>query len=131
MHVDTSRFPMVFLYADRQEGSPAETQLEALLDRAERFVLVTEHDPAAAHDETPEERRQKTLFLKRNRDRLQHLCAGAIVIEDGKSTPMPVRLAAQAVGKAFGIAFHFVPGEAEAIAQALHLLGCARRARLN
>ena len=126
MHVDISRFPMVYLYADRQGNASAERQLEALLDRAERFVLVTEHNPADAHDEAPEGRRQKALFLKRNRERLQRLCTGAIVIEDGRPTPMPMRLAAQAVGKAFGIAFHFVPGEAEAIARALHLLGRTR-----
>lgn len=122
MHIDTSRFPMIFVHSDGPADPAAEAQLEALLDRAERFVLVAEHAPTVDHDESPQERRQGALFLKRNKDRLQSFCAGAIIIEGDRATPIPVRLVGHALGKAFGIAFHFVPGSAEAIAQALRLL---------
>lgn len=131
MPIDQSRFPLVFLRSelDAEAASThdhsAEAQLEAVLDRQERFVLITDHSPGDEQGDSVEERRQRALFFKRNKGRLRRFCAGAIVIEGDRPTPMPMRLAAQAMGKAFGIGFHFVASEAEAIERGVGLVGQA------
>lgn len=122
MLIDQSRFPLIFMRDDVHSDIPATTQLDALLDRNERFVLISDHPPGDEHDETPEERKERALFFKRKKDRLRKHCAGSIVIEGGKPTPMPIRLAAQTFGKAFGIGFFFVRDEPEAIEKATYLL---------
>lgn len=122
MLIDQSRFPLIFMRADVHSDIPATTQLNALLDRDERFVLISDHPPGDKHDEAPEERKERALFFKRNKERLRKLCAGSIVIEGEKPTPMPIRLAIQTFGKAFGIGFFFVRDEAEAIEKATYLL---------
>jgi hypothetical protein len=122
MQIDTSRFPLVFLHADGAATSSAEAGLESILHREQRFVLITDHSPADDHDESTEERKQRALFFKRNKDRLRRLCVGAIVIEGGRPMPLPIRLAAVAMGKALGFDFHFVASDAEAIDRGLHLV---------
>lgn len=122
MLIDASRFPLVFMRTNVSSTTSAVEQLEALLDRGERFALLTDHSPAEEHRETAEERRERALFFKRNKLRLRKYCVAAIVIEGGKATPPPLRLAAQAFGKSFGFGFHFVPTDTEAAGLALQLL---------
>ncbi len=110
MQIDKSRFPLVFL---RETGDPemnAEIELAALLGEGRRFVLISKH----SHDEASashEARKARAQFFKQNKGRLRELCAAAIVIEGVTPTPMPFRLAAQGVGKALGVPFHFVQDE--------------------
>lgn len=127
MLIDQARFPLIFMRAVVHSDIPATTQLNALLDKDDRFVLISDRPPGGEHDETPAERKERALFFKRNKDRLRKLCAGSIVIEGDNPTPMPIRLAAQTFGKAFGIGFFFVRDEAEAIEKATFLLVQAQR----
>lgn len=122
MLIDQARFPLIFMRDDVHSDIPATTQLVTLLDRDERFVLISDHSPGDEDDATPGERKERALFFKRNKDRLRKLCAGSIVIEGDKPTPMPIRIAAQTFGKAFGIGFYFVRDEEEAIEKAKCLL---------
>ena len=131
MQIDANQFPLVFLRpnedakgASASKPTPA-AQFEAILNRGQHFVLITLHSPTDDPDETAEERKQRALFFKRNKDRLRRLCAGAIVVEGDRPTPIPIRLAAQAMGKAFGFNFHFVTNEAEAIDRAMRLVEAA------
>ncbi len=125
MLLDTTRFPLVFLRADgpEQDAEVGMASLGALLDRGERFVLLTDHLPHDRHDESHEDRKQRTLFFKRNKERLRHFCAGMIIITGGRTIPAPVRLAAKSMGKAIALPFDFVPSESDAVSAAALLLG--------
>ena len=116
MQIDKSVYPLVFL---RETASPQterpEAELEAILVDGLPFVLISDHPPHDEAHERPEEKKTRALFFKRNKALFRRNCAGAIVIEGAKVTPMPLRVAAQAFGKAFGVPFHFVPDEDAAI----------------
>lgn len=116
MLIDKSRFPLVFLRETAStQTENTEAELEAILSDGLPFVLISDHPPRNDGDEPPEERKARALFFKRNKAIFLRNCAGAIVIEGAKATPMPLRLAAQSFGKAFGVPFHFVPDESAAI----------------
>lgn len=116
MQVDKSRYPFVFL---RETALPKtenpELELEAILADGSPFILISDHPPHDESNESPEAKKARALFFKRNKALFLRNCAGAIVIEGAKATPMSLRMAAQAFGKAFGVPFHFVPDESAAV----------------
>ncbi|AYN20699.1 hypothetical protein [Alcaligenes aquatilis] len=126
MHVDDTQFPLVFLreHSPQQTPQQAQDQLEALLNRGQRFVLLTDRmggeDPA--HEESHEDRKQRALFFKQNKPRLKELCAGMVVISKGRAIPAAVRLAQQTLGRVLGLRFAFVMDETQARMQARRLL---------
>ncbi|RQO61582.1 hypothetical protein DBV14_04555 [Variovorax sp. KBW07] len=122
MLIDASRSPLVFLRTQGQSNISVEEQLQQLLDKGQRFVLITDHSQDDHHDETPGERKQKALFFKRVKDQMRVLCRGMIVLEGDKSTPAPMRLAAATASKAFGFTVAFVSSEDEAIRKGESLL---------
>ncbi|EHP93389.1 hypothetical protein [Methylorubrum extorquens] len=116
MQIDKSRFPLVFLREtalSRTENPEAE--LEAIFADGLPFVLISDHPPHDEKNEPPEAKKARALFFKCNKALFQRYCAGAIVIEGAKATPTPLRLAAQAFGKGFGVPFHFVLDEEAAM----------------
>ncbi|WP_219213680.1 hypothetical protein [Variovorax boronicumulans] len=117
MRLDTTRFPLVFMREAEQQpsavGTP-EQALEALLDRGERFVLLTDHLPGDHADESHEDRKQRALFFKRHKAWLRALCQGMVLITGNRAIPAAVRLAAQGAGKVLGLAIAFVETEREA-----------------
>jgi hypothetical protein len=127
MQFDTSKFPLVFLMEQThaQSAATVEAQLAALLDRGERFVLLTDHLPGDHPEESKEERKERALFFKRNKDRLKQLCRGIVFITGERTVSAAIRLAAQGAGKALGLGFAFVPSEDEAQGEAMRLLSRA------
>ncbi|WP_321291239.1 hypothetical protein [Alcaligenes phenolicus] len=87
MQVDDTQFPLVFLreHSSQQTPQQAQDQLEALLNRGQRFVLLTDRLGGGdhAHEESHEDRKQRALFFKQNKQRLKDLCAGMVVISKG------------------------------------------------
>lgn len=128
MLIDTSAFPLVYLRDDHQ-STPAgagEAQLGALLDRGECFVLLTDHLPGDHdHDEAPEERKQRALFFKRNKERMRALCRGIVIITGDRALSTPIRLAVKGAGKALGVDFAFVSTELDAQQAAERFLASA------
>lgn len=114
MQFDKSQFPLVFLRETNDHGTDAESGFAALLDEGRPFVLIARPHSHDAADETQEAKKARARFIKQNRERLRTLCAAAIAIEGAEPAPLPFKLAAQAFGRAFGVAFHFVPDEAAA-----------------
>ena len=93
--LDTTRFPLVFMRAADMEplmDSPKQA-LETLLERGERFVLLTDHLPGDHAEESHEERKQKALFFKRNKAQLRELCRGMVLITGERTISAPLRLA--------------------------------------
>lgn len=139
MLIDTTRFPLVYLReheapqapADADAGTghgndaSAEGQLESLLDQGRHFVLLTDHLPGDHPEESQEERKQRALFFKRNRERMRQLCRGMVVITGDRAVPAALRLAVQGMGKALGMRVAFVQGDDEAQACSRELLAGA------
>jgi hypothetical protein len=122
MLIDNSLSPIVFLRTHAESSIPIEEQLQQLLNKGQRFVLVTDHSQDDHHDETPEERKQRALFFKKIKDRMRVLCGGMIVLEGDKPTPAPVRLVATTASKAFGFTVAFATDEEDAIEKGKSLL---------
>lgn len=78
MHVDTSRFPVVWLSSDGP--SNWEPTLDGLLQGGERFVLLTHELPGRDQQASGDDRKRLAVWLKRNREQLSSVCAGSIVI---------------------------------------------------
>lgn len=116
MKIDRNRFPLVFIRETDTPGVNAQAELTALLSEGHQFVLISEqHDHDEMHDSL-EVRRARAQFFKENKGRLRELCAAAILIEGTTTTPTPIRLAFQGLGKALGVDFHFVKDEETAAA---------------
>lgn len=126
MQLDATQFPLVFLreHDEHLSHQAAEAAFAALLDRGERFVLLTDHLPGDhhRHDESHDDRKQRALFFKRNKQRLKDLCAGLVIITGDRSIPAAARLAVQTLGKVLGLGFAFVRDEREAKDRANALL---------
>ncbi len=122
MQVDDTQFPLVFLREQDQLQTPqqAQHQLEALLNRGQRFVLLTERlgGEDHNHEESHEDRKQRALFFKHNKQRLKDLCAGMVVITQGRAIPAAARLAQHTLGRVLGLRFAFVVDEGQARAEA-------------
>jgi hypothetical protein len=89
MQLDDTQFPLVFLreHSTPQTPQQAQDQLEALLSRGQRFVLLTDRlgGEKHAHEESHEDRKQRALFFKQNKQRLKDLCAAKVA--SGRTSP--------------------------------------------
>ena len=122
MLIDDSSAPLLFIRPHVESDLPVERQLERQLEKGQEFVLITHHALDEDHDETPEARKQKVLYFKTIKSRLQALCRGMVLIESDKPLPATVRLAATAAVKAVGFTSAFVPDEQAAIEEGKRLL---------
>jgi hypothetical protein len=128
MLLDDSRFPLVFLRAHEEESSSVDEvidrngQLESLLGKQTRFVLIADHSTHDHDDESPEERKAKALFFKRIKDRMKKYCLGLVVIEGHSPINAAARVAATAASKALGFSIQFAADEEEAAAKGMLLL---------
>jgi hypothetical protein len=96
-----------------------------LLDRGERFVLLTDHLHGDHAEESHEERKERALFFKRNKDRMKQRCQGIVFIIGDRTVSAAIRLAALGAGKVLGLGFAFMPSEEEAQDEALRMLARA------
>ena len=124
MHLDTTSFPLVWI-RDESQQKDLTSQLDALLDRRERFVLIVDRN--VEHDEQQDhvEKKRSVLWLKRNRPRLKQWCAGAIVVIDSKAKELVVRPMLYPISKAFGFLVH-TARQTNAETEARSLLGIDR-----
>lgn len=107
MMLDLSRFPLVTIHQRNTTDVSPERQIEMMLDRNERFVIMMHNPEENNRDDTPEDRKSRSQFFKRNKGRLKTLCAAAIIIEGNKPVSGPIKAMAWALSKSFGVPFHF------------------------
>lgn len=132
MRLDTTAFPIVWMF----EGTPHrdwESQLDALLARGERFVLITRQDDgdhdnhAEGQDEghDAEDKKRRALWLKRNRALLKRWCAGGVFVVSGATKARMLGSLLQPLTKAFGFPLR-IAEQADAESTARRLFDAGR-----
>lgn len=100
---DASGFPIVRSRANTARPGYAqqwEDEMEALLARAEPFVIIFEGErPEEAH----EDRKHRGIWLKKNKLRLGAVCKALISIEESDLKRIAMKAQSAMAEKAFGI----------------------------
>jgi hypothetical protein len=111
---DVSGFPIVRSRANTARPGYApqwEGEMEALLARAEPFVIIFEGDRP---EEAQEDRKHRGIWLKKNKLRLSAVCKALISIEENDLKRMAVKAQSAMAERAFGIPMMVVASPAEA-----------------
>lgn len=129
---DDSRFPFVRATPKEKQAGTApqwQREMEALIARAQPFVIIFPPDHHAdleqldgdAMRQAQEERKQRALWLKRNREVLAGSCRGMITIELDGARRSAERARATQLEKAFGVPLRVADsgGMADELADAL------------
>jgi hypothetical protein len=118
---DVSGFPVV---RPRTAGHAAgygelwTAEMDAITGRAEPFVLLIDEPQS---EESHDDRKAKSLWLKANRALMASLCRGFIVVEPDEQKRVALKLQGLALAKPFGLNFHVAAdiGNAELMAARL------------
>jgi hypothetical protein len=106
MYLDNSNFPLVWMSltgsADRDTGL-FYAEFESLLAREQSFVLLSDdkHDENS-HEHTPAERKQITLWMKKNKSALRSFVKGMVQIEPNAAKRVATKAFAVMFGKFWG-----------------------------
>lgn len=111
---DVSQFPVIWQRRDQvRPGYSAQWQLEmdALLRQGQPFVVIFEEDqPEEAH----EDRKQRGLWLKRNKTALIAVCRAVVGIEANAIKRAALKMQSAIAAKAFGVAMEIAASKSEA-----------------
>ncbi len=133
MLVDDARFPIVHLYYNRtdERGDDASFQIfEDLLKREKTFVLIGVGEDAD-HDQSVEERKRVTLWMKRNRQALHSYIRAMVFIEPSKTKRFLTKASAPVFRKFWGFPILVAASEAEAQGTAARLLAGEQAAQIE
>jgi len=117
---DVADFPLVRLMP---EGLPEgyavqwEAEMETLIKQPEPFVMVVAA-LEGEHQEAHEDRKRRTLWMKRNRDALARRCRGMVAVEPNAGKRMLMQTQSAALAGLFKVRLRIVATAEEADAQA-------------
>ncbi|MBT2372585.1 hypothetical protein [Pseudomonas fluorescens] len=106
MQLDSSTFPVVKIDFDAPAGPGAEdvfVTFGRLLERQQPFLLL--HDKAVdetAHEHSHEERKQASIWMKKNKPALRTFVKGMIQVEPSAAKRLALKPFAATFGKAWG-----------------------------
>ncbi|MFP1683220.1 GntR family transcriptional regulator [Alloalcanivorax sp. C16-1] len=124
---DIADFPLVRLMP---EGLPEgyavqwEAELEALIGQPEPFVMVVAA-LRGEHREAHEDRKRRSLWMKRNRDTLARRCRGMVAVEPDTGKRMIMQTQSAALAGLFKVPLRIVATTEEADRLARAFLGGA------
>ena len=125
MSIDTSEFPFVWIsFGDA--ASDDLTGFEDLLSRKQEFVLLQDNSKDAMdpeHEHPHDERKQMTIWMKRNRPELRTYVKAMISIEPNAVKRTAMKGFAVMFGKGWGFPLLMSASKAEAMRKARDLLG--------
>lgn len=133
MLVDDAKFPIVHIYYNRtdERGDDASFQIfEDLLKREQTFVLIGVGEDAD-HDQSVEERKRVTLWMKHNRQALHSYVRAMVYIEPSKAKRLLAKTSAPIFQKFWGFPMHFSASEGEAESVAERLLAGERTGEIE
>jgi hypothetical protein len=124
MLVQDDAFPIVWMHYDRSAPADAETAfetLERLLSREQPIVLLG-RGAGDKQDQSHEERKQVSLWMKRNRDALHRLVKAMVYVEPQTAKRFIAKAGALTFQKFWGYPMLVTSDEAKAYAMASRLL---------
>lgn len=124
MRLDDVTFPIVRMHYN--EAAPGGTEagfelFEALLAREQPFVLLG-FSADAGHMQTHEQRKQLTLWMKRNRESLHRFVKAMVYIEPQPANRFVAKAISSVFSKSWGYPMLVAASEADAILIAERLL---------
>lgn len=125
MLLEDATFPIVRMHYNRTgpEGDDGGFALfEALLAQPRPFVLIGLGAPDAEHEHTHEERKQLTLWMKRNREPLHRLVKAMVYVEPQRAKRFVARASASVFAKFWGYPMVVAASEEQAVTIAERLL---------
>ncbi len=119
---DVSRFPLVLASAETPPGYAARwaAELQALIAHGRPFVVVLAH---ARAEESHEDRKQRGIWLKHNKQALAALCKAVISVEPDAVRRAALLAQSMLAEKAFGVPMRTVCTVEQAFAEGSRLLG--------
>jgi hypothetical protein len=105
MFIETDTFPIVRMHYDRTGASGDEAgwkSFETLFEQLRPFVLIGLNASKQPHDQTPEERKQVALWMKRHREPLRCLVKAMVYVEPLSAKRFVAKAQAIVFGKAWG-----------------------------
>jgi hypothetical protein len=119
---DVAAFPIVWCRSDGMQPGFAvqwQAEMDDLLVKAQRFVMIFEPGEL---EETHEDRKQRGLWLKRNKQALAGVCLGVISIEPDALKRVVVKAQSILTAKAFGVVAGVAASRQDAVDMARGLL---------
>jgi hypothetical protein len=113
MTLDIQNFPIVRVSETPSSTLTLEKQLEMLLDREEKFVLIIPNIPEKEEHETltSAEKKHRALWIKQNRTRLKQWCVGGIMIARSSALRLTLKPLLYSASKVFGFPVYLVESE--------------------
>ncbi|QJI11452.1 MULTISPECIES: hypothetical protein [unclassified Pseudomonas] len=126
MRLDSTTFPVVKIIFDApNEGGPEDAFVvfEGLLAREQAFLLLHEKSvDENAHEHSHEERRQASIWMKKNKQALRTFVKGMIQVEPSAAQRLALKPFAAMFGKAWGYPLLVVESKDQAWALARDVL---------
>ncbi len=125
MLLEDAAFPIIRMHYNRTgpEGDASGfTLFDALLVQPRPFVLIGLGGSDQAHEQTHEERKRLTLWMKRNREPLHRLVKAMVYIETQPARRFVAKTSAAVFGKFWGFPMLVAASEEEALRVAERLL---------
>ncbi|WP_076591717.1 hypothetical protein [Herminiimonas arsenitoxidans] len=126
MTLDTSNFPLVWMCrlaaSTNQDAENAFKQLDELLAKQQPFVLLSQDEVDENHEHSPQERKQITLWMKKNKSEIRTWIKGMVQIEPSTVKRLGMRAFAKTFAKFWGYPLFVVASKADALLAASLLL---------
>ncbi|ARP80542.1 hypothetical protein CAL12_06635 [Bordetella genomosp. 8] len=125
MAMNSSDFPLVWMNLTQESGHDQQKdfhEFEAILQRGEPFVLLTDTAPAADHEHSPEEKKRTALWMKKHKVELRRLVLAMILVEPNSAKRLGLKAFAAVFAKFWGYPLLLAPSREQAIEMARGLL---------
>lgn len=129
MKIDASNFPIVRMQENANVNEPVDRVLDhylCLLQRGEPFVVIADTfpDQGARKQESVEDRRSVTLFMKEHKAEISRLIKGHIQIVTNSELRQEAKEFSKIFEKFWGYPMFVVATEDEALYRTVTLLEC-------
>jgi len=124
MFIDSSTFPLVWMRQVASASDPAQAPFEEfanLLARKQAFVFLSD-DGFSDHEHSQEERKQTSLWMKKNKVEIRAFIKGMVLIEPNAGKRLASKAFAIMFGKFWGYPLLVTASKEEALETAQRLL---------
>ena len=125
MSMNSSNFPFVWMNLTQEPGHDHQedfAEFEAVLQRAQPFVLLTDTAPTEDHEHSPEEKKRTSLWMKKHKVELRKLVLAMILVESNAAKRLGFKAFAVVFAKFWGYPLLLASSRDQAMEMARELL---------